>query len=86
MPVWAAVTVIISILLAAGGLLFGVAQKGAMEKVEDVRVDVREHSVKIGALETDTAVIRENLQSVNRNQDKILTLLTDIGSKMGVPQ
>jgi hypothetical protein len=49
-------------------------------------VDVREHSVKIGALETDTAVIRENLQSVNRNQDKILTLLTDIGSKMGVPQ
>lgn len=82
-PLWAAVTVIVSILLAAGGMLFGVAQRSVVDKVQDVQLDVKDHSVRIGTLERASAVNEKVVEDVARSQKEIISMLTAIGSRLG---
>lgn len=82
-PVWAAVTVIVSILLAAGGMLFGVAQRSVVDKMEDVQIDVKDHSIRIGTLERASAVNERVVEDISKSQAQIIEMLTKIGVAMG---
>jgi len=85
-PLWAAITVIISILLATGGIVWGSLQREALRGTDVMKTTVEDHTNRILALEIDEAVLGSKMESVDKKQDQILAMLTTIGGKMGVGQ
>lgn len=90
-PVWAAVTMIVTILLGTSALIWGGIQKGSAaeykancDRIEVVAGSVNEHSGRIRDLEISDAVTIKQIEDVTKSQEQIIMMLTKIGVAMGV--
>lgn len=90
-PLWAAITLVVTILLGSSALIWGLVQRGSAaeykancDRIEMVSADVKDHSGRISALEISDAVTVRQIEDVSKSQAQIIEMLTKIGVAMGV--
>ena len=58
------IAIIISIVIAFSGLMFGIIKGTSSARAEEVLVEVKEHTIQIGELQRQYAVIDERLSNI----------------------
>ena len=63
--------IISSVILASGGISYGVIQGAARAQIGQVQKKVNGHDIIIGELKTQYAVIENELRHINKKLDKL---------------
>ncbi len=66
------ITIISSVIVACGGLSYGVIQGAARAQIGRVQKQVNGHEIIVNELKTQYAVIENELDHINKKLDKLI--------------